>query len=80
MDDVEFESETNIMFSPGARIVVVSWLPAAALALGVVLGILIGTVAGRGVAAWIRGRHRRDSAGGPPLRLPGESPDVESEL
>jgi len=78
---MEFESEARVILSPGARVVVGSrLLPLACVA---ALGLIVGVVATM-VGCRRRGRaRRRRSPGrslGPPLRLPGEYPDVETEL
>lgn len=79
---MEFESEARVILSPGARVVVGSrLLPLACVA---ALGLIVGVVVATMVGCRRRGRaRRRRSPGrslGPPLRLPGEYPDVETEL
>jgi len=79
---MEFENEVRVALSPGAQVVVGSpVLPLfGAVIIGFVLGVAVATLAQRR-----RGRcwRRRSGGGGaapPPLRMPGDSPDVETEL
>jgi len=80
---MEFENEVHVAWSPGARVVVGSpVLPLfGAVVVGFVLGAAIATLAQRYRNA--RGRpcqSEAGSAGTPALRMPGENPDVETEL
>jgi hypothetical protein len=80
---MEFENEVRLAFSPGARVVVgYPLVPLlAAVAIGCVLGAAIAMLAQRPRSARC-GRPRSDRAGAaaPQLRMPGDNPDVETEL
>ena len=80
---MEFENEVRVAWSPGARVVVGSpLLPLfGGLVVGFILGAVIAMLAQRHRTA--RGRpwqSRARSAGTPELRMPGDNPDVETEL
>jgi hypothetical protein len=73
---MELEDEVSVRWSPNAR-VVIGW-PLAPLLVAVLLGILCGFALGLASGRW---RRRSDTAARmASMRLPGASPDVETEL
>jgi len=80
---MELENEARVSFSPGARVVVGSpLLPLlGAAALGFAMGLAIARLTWRGRRdGWWRGRPFAAKEPGRPFRMPGENPDVETEL
>ena len=82
MATMEFESEGRAILSPGARVVVGSpWVGvASALLAGIVIGMAIATITARARRHSRRQGHLLERLDSPGFRLPGESPDVETEL
>lgn len=80
---MEFKTEAQLIFSPGGRVVVGSPIAPllGAVAIGFILGVAVAMLAcrGRSGRCW---RPRSYAAGvpAPPLRMPTDNPDVETEL
>lgn len=80
---MKHETEVELRLSPGAHVTIGA--PWGAVFLAMLLGIAAGIVAARRGHRWRR-RHRTATERAAadlaevPLRLPGESPDVQSEL
>jgi hypothetical protein len=75
------ETEIELRLSPGAH--GTNGAPWGVVLLAMLLGVAAGFAAARASRRWRRrGRRTSESAelAAAPLRLPGESPDVESEL